>query len=74
MKLSSEREVSISNATDEANKYINSQEIYGYFADYLNAIENRIYNLQVHLLTIKPKHPFINSDNEPAANDEVIWI
>ena len=31
----------------EANEYINGQEgIYGYFADFLNAIENRIYNLQ----------------------------
>lgn len=50
----------------EANEYINNQEgIYGYFADFLNAIENRIYNLQTHLLTIEPKQPFIYSDEEP---------
>ncbi len=51
---------------NEANEYINSQEsICGYFADFLNAIENRIYNLQAHLLTIEPKQPFIYSDTEP---------
>lgn len=50
----------------EASKYINNQEgICGYFADFLNAIENRIYNLQAHLLTIEPKQPFIYSDEEP---------
>lgn len=50
----------------EANEYINSQEnICGYFADFLNAIENRIYNLQTHLLTIEQKQPFIYSDEEP---------
>ena len=50
----------------EANEYINSQSgICGYFADFLNAIENRIYNLQTHLLTIEPKQPFIYSDEEP---------
>lgn len=50
----------------EASEYINSQEgICGYFANFLNAIENRIYNLQEHLLTIEPKQPFIYSDEEP---------
>lgn len=50
----------------EANEYINNQSgICGYFADFLNAIENRIYNLQTHLLTIEPKQPFIYSDEEP---------
>lgn len=50
----------------EANEYIKSQEgICGYFADFLNTIENRIYNLQAHLLTIEPKQPFIYSDEEP---------
>jgi len=50
----------------EANEYINSQEgICGYFADFFNAIENRIYNLQEHLLTIEPKQPFVLSDEEP---------
>lgn len=61
---------------DEANEYINKQEgIFGYFADYLNAIENRIYKLQEHLLTIEPKHYFLYSDSEPIANNnETIWI
>lgn len=50
----------------EASEYINRQSgICGYFADFFNAIENRIYNLQEHLLTIKPKQPFILSDEEP---------
>lgn len=50
----------------EANEYINSQKgIFGCFADFLNAIENRIYNLQQHLLTIEPKQPFVLSDEEP---------
>lgn len=35
----------------EASKFINQQDgIYGYFADFFNALENRIYNLQKHLL------------------------
>lgn len=59
---------------DKANEYISKQEICGYFADYFNAIENRIYNLQEHLLTIDPKQPFISSDSEPVCNEEVIWI
>lgn len=55
----------------EANEYINSQSgICGYFADFLNAIENRIYNLQTHLLTIEPKQPFIYSDEEPILTQE----
>lgn len=61
---------------DEANEYINRQEgIFGYFAVFLNAIENRIFSLQQHLLTIEPKHPFIGSDTEPAVvNNDTIWI
>lgn len=45
----------------EANDYISQQEnIYGFFADFFNLIENRIYNLQNYLLQ-KPmkKQPFI---------------
>lgn len=50
----------------KANEYINSQEgICGYFADFLNAIENRICSLQEHLLTIGPRQPFVYSDEEP---------
>lgn len=59
---------------NEANKYIRNQEIHGYFASCLNAIENRIYNLQVYLLTKEPKQLFISSDSEPIANNEIIWI
>lgn len=61
---------------DLANEYIRSQEgICGYFAVFLNAIENRIYNLQEHLLTIEPKQPFISSDTEPSGvNEKTIWI
>ena len=58
----------------EANELLNNQDICGYFADYLNAIENRIYNLQSHLLTKAPKQPFISSNTEPVANNEIIWI
>lgn len=40
----------------EANQYISQQEgIYGYFADFFNALENRIYNLQKYLLQKPPK-------------------
>lgn len=52
----------------EASEYINSQsDICGYFANFLNAIENRIYSLQEYLLTIKkPKQPFVFSDEDPS--------
>ena len=41
---------------DEANDYINQQSgIYGYFSDFFNLIENRIYSLQKYLLE-KPIH------------------
>ncbi len=58
----------------KASEYISRQEIHGYFADYFNAIENRIYNLQEYLLTIEPKQPFVSSDSEPVGNGEIIWI
>lgn len=59
----------------DANDFISDQEgIYGYFPDFLNAIENRIYNLQEYLLTLVPKQPFVCSDTEPAADNEIIWI
>ncbi len=47
-----------------ASRFIDQQEgICGYFADFFNAIENRIYNLQNHLLN-KPqkKQPFISHE------------
>lgn len=53
----------------EASNYIENQEgVYGYFADFFNAIENRIYNLQEYLLKKSPKkQPFIYTD-EPGSN------
>ena len=50
----------------EASDYIEQQEgIYGFFADYLNLIENRIYTLQEHLLNKPPKkQPFVYYDEE----------
>ncbi len=51
---------------DEANDYINQQEgIYGFFADFFNLIENRIYTTQEYLLNKPPKkQPFIYYDEE----------
>lgn len=51
---------------DEANDYISQQEgIYGFFADFFNLIENRIYNTQEYLLNKPPKRqPFIYYDEE----------
>ena len=50
----------------EAGNYINQQEnVYGYFACYLNLIENRIYTLQDYLLQKPLKNqPFIYYDEE----------
>ena len=50
----------------EASDYINQQEgVYGYFACYLNLIENRINKLQEHILGKPPKkQPFIHFDEE----------
>lgn len=50
----------------EASDYINQQEgICGFFADFFNLIENRIYTLQEHLLQKPPKkQPFIFYDEE----------
>lgn len=50
----------------EASDYIGQQEgVYGFFADFFNLIENRIYNTQEYLLN-KPikKQPFIYYDEE----------
>lgn len=50
----------------EAVDYINQQKnVCGFFADFFNLIENRIYNLQEHLLTKPPKNqPFIFYDKK----------
>ncbi len=50
----------------EANRYMSRQEgLCGFFADYLNALENRIYHLQEYLLQ-KPakKQPFTHYEEE----------
>lgn len=51
---------------DEANAFINQQKgVYGYFADFFNAIENRIYNTQDYLLKKPPKEQsFIYYDGD----------
>lgn len=51
---------------DEANTFINQQEgIYGYFADFFNALENRIYALQEYLLNKPTKYqPFNYYDGD----------
>ncbi len=50
----------------EASDYINQQEgVYGFFADFFNLIENRIYSLQEYLLQKSPKRQlFIYYDEE----------
>lgn len=64
----------------EANKFISQQEgICGYFADFLNAIENRIYNLQNHLIEKPPKEqPFIyyelDNNKEPLLEEGMFWV
>lgn len=60
----------------EAGSYISQhEEVYGFFANYLNAVESRIYNLQEYLLTKQKKNPYVFSDDEPDPADEgTIWI
>lgn len=65
----------------EANKRINDQEgIYGYFADFFNAIENRIFKLQEYLETkTPPKRPYVFFDasdvgEEPDIEVNMFWI
>ena len=65
----------------EACNYINQQEgIYGYFADFFNAIENRIYSTQEYLLTkepIKKQYTFFDANdevNEPDIEEGMFWL
>lgn len=65
----------------EANDYINQQEgIYGYFADFFNAIENRIYNTQEYLLQKEPaKKQYVCFDptdevTEPDIEEGMFWF
>lgn len=50
----------------EASGFISQQEdIYGFFADFFNLIENRIYNTQEYLLKKSPKkQPFFYYNEE----------
>ena len=61
---------------DEANKYISQQSgIYGYFADFFNLIENRIYATQNYLQKKEKNNPFISSLEEPTdLKDNILWI
>lgn len=66
----------------EAGKYINFQNnVYGFFADYFNIIENRIFNLQKYILEKPPKEqPFIyynladDGNEEPSVEEGMFWI
>ncbi len=59
----------------QANDYIAGQDgIHGWFADYFNAIENRIYKLQEYLLSQEPDYLFLSSDTEPDADIRAIWL
>lgn len=65
----------------EASNYINQQEgVYGYFADFFNAIENRIYNTQEYLLKKEPvKKQYVFFDvndesNEPDIDEGMFWL
>lgn len=60
----------------EANDYISQQEgVYGFFADFFNLIENRIYNTQEYLLNKPPKkQPFIYYDEEEHFSVSVLHI
>lgn len=65
----------------EANEYIKSQDnVYGYFDDFLNALENRIYNLQKYLLTKNPiKKQYVCFDpteeqTEPDIEEGMLWL
>lgn len=67
------------NNYDDANALIESKKgmIFGYFADYCNLIENRIYNLQNYLLQIDKKsiQLFTYGDIQPSSiTMNTIWI
>lgn len=68
----------------KASEYIEQQKgVYGYFADFFNAIENRIFKLQEYLLQKEPiekQYVFfnesdeLNEPNEPDIEEEMFWI
>ena len=60
----------------DASNYISHQEgIYGFFADFFNLLENRIYNTQEFLLTKQKMNQFVISEEEPdTVNNNTIWI
>lgn len=59
-----------------ANSFINQQKgINIYHADLFNLLENRIFSLQEHALTLKPKPSEIFSANEPVGGaNNVVWV
>lgn len=61
---------------NEANIFINQQSnVFGYYADFFNMLENRIYSLQDYLLNKRKKNPFVSSDEEPSViTSDAIWI
>ena len=61
---------------DEANEFIGQQSsLYGYFADFFNAIENRIYNCQNYLLNKEKIRPVSFSETEPTTLENgMIWV
>lgn len=65
----------------EANEYIKLHEnVYGYFADFLNTIESRIYNLQTFLLnkkSVKKQYACFNESEdqkEPDIEEGMLWL
>ena len=58
----------------EASNYINQQEgVYGYFADFFNAIENRIYSTQEYLLQKEPiKKQYVFFDSNSSSGEDVV--
>ncbi len=65
----------------KANDYIKLHEnVYGYFSDYFNAIENRIHSLQKHLKTkeqIKKQYVCFNASDdqkEPDIDEGMLWL
>lgn len=64
---------------NEANNYIDQQKgICGYFADFFNAIENRIYSLQDYIVNKEKKQYFVSTngtETEPETVDtDTIWF
>ncbi len=61
----------------EASEYMDQQSgIFGYFADFFNLLENRIYQLQDHILQKEKENPFVSTTGttEPTTiTKNMIW-